>query len=596
MGGQNSRPRKYGSVHKRAHPAIPKLMALDDELEGTIRSGAIKLLRAEFLRDTLLARLERRQDLEIREKHFGERIYLTADEAVAALRANARCIGALTYGWTSPDHPDWGGDYLRAVRCYLCSSHGAHIVACFWDFGSLSQKPRTRAEEVLFMSALAVMGDVYASALGITVMRHRTVPPRPSDLNGEVVVLGFRPAGAEEIAGEAAICSVCSVALSSVEERWHLQLCDLCFDQGHRRAGDCAFSAAAEAELRRALEVHGSIERLYWDEQRRCRVRFASHAAAEAAEAAGPFDRVAAIFTYHTPRPYFDRGWPNFESGVSIEVLKRAAFRPRLQAALRRLPPKLVDIDDVPNGNYGSTALGGEDVGLWTQDVRTRIECAFFTGRGDKAVVLRLHHEYVAKMNNAMVHTGDAIKGDYQGQFNSVGKKEGYGTYRLPNGDCYIGQYRAGAKEGYGTYLYADGNIFAGQWKDGQPDGRGTYLWGHSNVLEGAWEAGKKEGPITVQYDDGCAYVGTCCDDKNIGEGIRWSADRKEATRMLDGFNEQGTMPTTEAHLFAEALGLSVPRIIDVVALRRTITEALDSQAQAHGETHRSSVPTELYG
>ena len=30
------------------------------------------------------------------------------------------------------------------------------------------------------------MGDVYASALGITVMRHKSVPKRPARFDGEV--------------------------------------------------------------------------------------------------------------------------------------------------------------------------------------------------------------------------------------------------------------------------------------------------------------------------------------------------------------------------------------------------------------------------
>lgn len=32
------------------------------------------------------------------------------------------------------------------------------------------------------------MGDVYASALGTTVLRHRSVPPRIKSLDGELVV------------------------------------------------------------------------------------------------------------------------------------------------------------------------------------------------------------------------------------------------------------------------------------------------------------------------------------------------------------------------------------------------------------------------
>ena len=37
--------------------------------------------------------------------------------------------------------------------------------------------------------ALKVMGDVYSSPLGTTVVRHRAVPARPADLDGKVAVL-----------------------------------------------------------------------------------------------------------------------------------------------------------------------------------------------------------------------------------------------------------------------------------------------------------------------------------------------------------------------------------------------------------------------
>ena len=133
---------------------------------------------------------------------------------------------------------------------------------------SLCQKPRSGDEGALFGQALSVMGDVYASALGVTVMRHCTIPERPAELDGDVVVL-VKPGG--DLDGE-----------------------------------------AGEAALRSALEAHGAITAARFeraaDGAPRWRVIFASHAAAEAAAAAAvkaPLHPGAtAVFCYFNGRDY----------------------------------------------------------------------------------------------------------------------------------------------------------------------------------------------------------------------------------------------------------------------------------------------------
>jgi hypothetical protein len=44
-----------------------------------------------------------------------------------------------------------------------------------------------------------------------------------------------------------------------------------------------------------------------------------------------------------------------------------------------------------------------------------------------------------------------------------------------------------------------------------------------------------------------------------VGTGVRWSADRQQATRMLDGFTEQGEISLGEAREIAARIGLPVP-------------------------------------
>ena len=121
-------------VDKDAHKAIPLLMALDDKLEATLKSGALKLVSAEYMRSAEAGdRILRRQDLEELERKKGIKVFLTATEAVIALRSNGRLIGSLTYGWSAPGSPDEGGHYFVAVQRFLRSADGAHIVGIFWE-------------------------------------------------------------------------------------------------------------------------------------------------------------------------------------------------------------------------------------------------------------------------------------------------------------------------------------------------------------------------------------------------------------------------------------------------------------------------------
>ena len=119
------------------HAAIPLLTKLDDKLADALHASAIKLLDADFLRsegsEAWLPRILRRQELEAMEQAQGSRIFLSADEAVAALRAKNRSIAGLTYGWTTPDDPDVTGEYLAAMRRFLRSPLGAHVTALFWE-------------------------------------------------------------------------------------------------------------------------------------------------------------------------------------------------------------------------------------------------------------------------------------------------------------------------------------------------------------------------------------------------------------------------------------------------------------------------------
>ena len=144
--GAEEKGSKPAALTAADHKGIPLLAALDDSLVAVLRSGAIKLLRAEFLRadgsEAMLPKLLRRQELERMEKERGIRIFLTPEEAVAALRSLRREVAGLTYGWASPDHPDVTGEYLANVRRFLRHPLGEHVTALFWECAATFDPPQ----------------------------------------------------------------------------------------------------------------------------------------------------------------------------------------------------------------------------------------------------------------------------------------------------------------------------------------------------------------------------------------------------------------------------------------------------------------------
>ena len=117
-------------------------------------------------------------------------------------------------GWLSPGEPDPEGRRLAVVREALLQH--SHIKGIFWDFSSLfvgvagfepatvgfrvirgshvraphyvQQKPpggdRLLEEDAAFGRSLQVMADLYASAVGTTVLQLKEIPQRPRSYDG----------------------------------------------------------------------------------------------------------------------------------------------------------------------------------------------------------------------------------------------------------------------------------------------------------------------------------------------------------------------------------------------------------------------------
>ena len=84
------------------------------------------------------------------------------------------------------------------------------------DFPSLFQRPRSKEEEAAFRRAVKVMGDLYASAVGTTVLQIKEIPPRPQRLDGALCLFGLK-GGVDEAAVRQALGRDLATDIESVD-------------------------------------------------------------------------------------------------------------------------------------------------------------------------------------------------------------------------------------------------------------------------------------------------------------------------------------------------------------------------------------------
>jgi len=338
-----------------APPEIIRVLSgLDDRLADALRAGDIKLLSVSWLRrlrrQPNKRRLKRRQELEALFLASGKKSpFLSAEEAIALLRRGNRGVGALTHGWLSPGECDPNGARLDMVLAAL--EEHPQIEGIFWDYASLFQnlpdRDRTPDESAAFKRAIMVMADVYASAVGTTVLQSREIPPRPEAFDGALCLFGLKATK-----GEAAV----------------------------RETLGC-FGAIVAFEHTRNPPV----------------VRFASHEAALAAKRAGPWPELCdGIDTLYNERPYDERGWCVFEDAVSHELLARLGAVPRVREALDALPSKVLVLRSGRPTEPCVAPIG--ELADRVERVVARIAGATFTGKGDKDTVPALYREYVTRI------------------------------------------------------------------------------------------------------------------------------------------------------------------------------------------------------
>ena len=138
-------------------------------------------------------------------------------------------------------------------------------------------------------------------------------------------------------------------------------------------------------------------------------------------------------------------------------------------------------------------------------------------------------------------------------------------TYRFPDGSSYRGGVEDGVQHGQGEWRSAQGDVYVGGFSRGVYEGHGRHADDRGNVYDGEFLAGAFGGVGTYTHADGRAECNRYVDGREVGEGVRWSANRARAWRLRDGLADS-EVDAAAAAAIASDLGLSVPRFGAVFA------------------------------
>ncbi len=95
-----------------------------------------------------------------------------------------------------------------------------------------------------------------------------------------------------------------------------------------------------------------------------------------------------------------------------------------------------------------------------------------------------------------------------------------FGTYKSPEGDVYVGEFKDDKFHGQGTLTFADGYKYVGEFKDDKFHGQGTFTFANGKKYVGEFKDDKFHGQGTFTFANGEKYVGEFKDDRHNGQGI----------------------------------------------------------------------------
>lgn len=96
-----------------------------------------------------------------------------------------------------------------------------------------------------------------------------------------------------------------------------------------------------------------------------------------------------------------------------------------------------------------------------------------------------------------------------------IEKKPNHRSYRWLYESHYV-QFRSLVRSSPGTYVLPDGHKYIGDWKDSMRDGYGTFFWLDGRTYHGEWRDDKRNVYGRYTYPDGTSYEGEWKEDSTL--------------------------------------------------------------------------------
>ena len=152
------------------------------------------------------------------------------------------------------------------------------------------------------------------------------------------------------------------------------------------------------------------------------------------------------------------------------------------------------------------------------------------------AICLAIAGNVAAQQDGEVVTKQFDDGGVYEGTFRD-GLRHGTGTYRLPNGYEYTGDWVEGEIRGEGVAQFPNGSVYEGQFASGKPEGVGHITFSDGGTYEGTWKDGKITGQGVAIYANGVRYEGSFRNALHHGRGVMtWSSGEKYDGEWEDGY------------------------------------------------------------
>lgn len=145
-------------------------------------------------------------------------------------------------------------------------------------------------------------------------------------------------------------------------------------------------------------------------------------------------------------------------------------------------------------------------------------------------------------------NSGERYTGEWKNNM-----RNGQGTNYFADGEKYEGNWKNDKRNGYGTHTYLDGTVKTGMWEMGRyvgtgnnnygcisgdcENGYGVYRWPDGEKYVGTFKNKLRYGKGTNYWPDGRTYVGVWFNDKMHGYG----KETKGETVLNEGFWDAGT-------------------------------------------------------